>query len=132
MRRDLVTGCGDRADHLWPIFRQPTENEECPARSGARQCGEQQIDAARHSARMRKPLVARDDRLQGFDLKVFLYIYREEVFGTARWRLHAMSEGRITCLPVRTSNASLVSCPARFSKRSITLRGMEKGHSSDA
>src|SRR3982751_3232596 len=127
-----MTGSRDRANDLGPILRQPTENEEGSTHAGACQGSEQQIAAPRHSARMREPLVARDDSLERFDLKVFLYIYGEKVFGTARWRLHAMGEGRRTRVSGRTSNASRVSCAARFSKRPITLRDMENGHSSDA
>ena len=81
VRGDLVTGCGDRAHYLRAILREPAENEERAARARARQRSKQQIDATRNAAWMCQPLVARDDGLERFDLKVLLHIYREEVFG---------------------------------------------------
>jgi hypothetical protein len=76
-----MTCVGDREHDLGTVFREPSKNEEGPLGSVPLEAAEEGIDAVRDPAGMGQPIIPSHDRLQCFDLKVFLDVYGEEVRG---------------------------------------------------
>jgi len=74
-----MTGVGDREHNLGTVLREPSKNEEGSSGSAPLEAAEESIDAMRDPARTGQPLIPSYDRLQRFDLKIFLDVYSEEV-----------------------------------------------------
>jgi hypothetical protein len=81
MRANLMTGGGDREHDIRPVLCEPPKNEERAARSVPFETGQQGVDAAPDPAGAGHPLIAPYDRLQRFDVKIFLDVHCKEVRG---------------------------------------------------
>jgi hypothetical protein len=88
VRRNLMPGVDDQSHDFGTVTGYPPKHEEGTARTVTIEHRQKRLDTSRHSAWAGQPLVARDDRLECFDLEILFDIDSEKVGRRASCSLH--------------------------------------------